>query len=178
MADEIVCGSLPVAEVEVESGLEQAGGDDVTALEHQLWFSTHEESGDLEQGPGGGDAVGHLPRIAQGLHELSIGQRVGSSEVDWAGDVFMLDEEVDGAGKVSLVNPGDELAAIALGSTEANADEVEQDGEGASGNRAEDNGAAQSDFARAWRGDGEEECFPVLGDADGKIPGLGRVPVL
>ena len=60
----------------------------------------------------------------------------------------MLDKEVDGAGKVSLVNPGDELAAIALGPAQADADEVEQDGEDAAGCGAEDNGAAQGNRRR------------------------------
>ncbi len=71
------------------------------------------------------------------------------------------------------MNPGDELAAVALFPAEAASDQVGEDREGIAGYGAEGDRGAQSDFAGARSGCGEEGGLPVFGDANGEVPGIG-----
>ena len=51
---------------------------------------------------------------------------MGRGDVDGAVEIFAGDEEFDGAGKVGFVNPGDELAAVALRAAEAQRTRLER----------------------------------------------------
>jgi hypothetical protein len=51
------------------------------------------------------------PGAAQGLHEVAVGKWVWGSEIDDTDEIFLCDEDFDGADEVDFVNPGDELAA-------------------------------------------------------------------
>src|SRR5262245_25444280 len=81
-AAEVGGGVGPVWERELESGVEQAAGDDSPALQDQLRLGAHEHRAGLEHPAGGGqgesrpDAAEGLPRgVAQVAHELGVGQR-------------------------------------------------------------------------------------------------------
>src|SRR5271165_3042419 len=132
---EIFGGFGPIGELEIEAGVEKVGGDDAAALEDQFGFRAEKESGDGQEWARGRKSVGHAGGIAQGGHELAIGKGIGRGEVDCSVDVVAVDEELDGAGEIERVDPGDELAAIALLAAEAEADETEQEGECAACNR-------------------------------------------
>jgi len=45
------------------------------------------------------------------LHEVAVGKWVWGSEIDDTDEIFLCDEEFDGADEVGFMNPGDELAA-------------------------------------------------------------------
>ena len=136
------------------------------------------ERGRARAAAGRGQAVGHLPGLAQRGHELAIGQRVGRGEVDWAIDLFMIDQELDGAGEVDFVNPGDELAAVALACRRGRyGPDSSRMAKALPGVRAEDDGGAQGDLARAGRlGRAKNAASQSLATPDGEIPCLGRVP--
>src|SRR5271165_809548 len=138
LSDKVLRGFRPGGELEVEAGLEQARRDDAAALQYELRFGAQEERAEFEERRRGGEAVGHAIGLAQRGHELAVGQRVRGGDVDRAVDAVAGDEEFDGAREVERMHPGDELASVALAASEAEAHEVEQDGESAAGIGAHD----------------------------------------
>ena len=66
----------PSWELKLEARIEQAPGNYAAALEHQFRLGAHEECADLKQRCRSGEAVRHVPRVAQRGHEFAIGQRI------------------------------------------------------------------------------------------------------
>ena len=153
LADEVGGGFRPIGKLKLESGLKQAAGNDAAALEDQLRLAAQKKCADRDERRGRRQAVGHVPGLAQRGHELAVRQRMGRGEIDGAVDLFMVDEEFEGAGEVGFVNPGNILAAVALRSAEAEADQTREHGEDAAGLGAENERGAKRDLARARRFD-------------------------
>ena len=115
LLDQVFGGLGPIGEIEFEAGVEQAGGDDTAALEHQFGLGAEKEGADLHERSRDGQAVGHVPRLrAARAMNSRLGSGIGRGDIDGTVQVVAVDQEFDGAGEVGFVNPGDELAAVAL----------------------------------------------------------------
>ena len=139
-------------EIELRACVEKTAGDDLTALENELRFCVHEEGADLDHPGGGGQADARAPGFTDRAQEVAIGKRMRGGEIDGSGNVLCSDEEFDGADEVGVVDPGDELVAGADGTTEAVANETEEDIEDSASVWAEGHGAAQGDLAGSRSG--------------------------
>ncbi len=71
--------------------------------------------------------------------------------------------------KSALVDPGDELASVALRSAQPQPDQIREHAKGTARRGAEDDRAAQSHFARARRRRLEECGLPILSHANGEV---------
>src|SRR5437667_10298815 len=125
-AAQIARGLRPDRELEREALLHEPAGHDATALEHQLGLAPEQPRADLQHPGGGGQAQPHPPRLAQRAHEVGVGQRRGRSEVDGAVDLVVLDQPIDGAHEVPVMDPRDVLPAVAGLPAEAEAHEAQQ----------------------------------------------------
>ena len=107
-----------------KAGVEQAAGDGTTALEHELGLGAHEECADLDQRRRGRKSIGHVPCLAQAGHEFAVRKRVRRSNVDGAIDLFVLNQEIDGACEVGFVNPGDVLPSVSLRAAQSHPNQI------------------------------------------------------
>ena len=73
---------------------------------------------------GAGRPLGMSQASRRSAMNSRLGSGIGRGEIDWAFEIFALDEEFDGAGEVGLVNPGNILAAVALRSAKASTDQI------------------------------------------------------
>src|SRR5205823_5725317 len=94
-------------------------------------------------------------------------------EIDDAGKIFTLDQQIDRAREIVFVNPRYKLGAGALWAAQTVANQTQEHIERASLIRTESNGAAHRDLARTRRTRGEKAFFPSFRDVDRKIPGIG-----
>ena len=127
MVDQVLSRLGPFGEEEVEASVQEASGYDLTAFEDKFGLGAHEEGADFEHPLGGGQADVSSPGLAEGSHEVAVREWIWGGEVDDTAEIFLRDEEFDGADEVGFVNPGDELAAGAGSAPEAVADETEKD---------------------------------------------------
>src|ERR1700722_16872999 len=97
---------------------------------------------------------------------------MGRGEINGAGNFLAVDDEFDSAGEVGFVNPRNILAAIALCSAEAEADQPREHGEDAAGFGSKDERSAERDLARARRFAGEEGGLPIFNKLNGPVPFL------
>jgi len=122
-----------------------------------------------------------MPGAAEGAHEVAVGEGLGRGHVDdaggFVGKLGVGEEEVGGSAVVEIVDPGDELLAVALGASEAEAGEVGEDGEDTACVGGHDHRGTEADLAGVRGGDGGEGGFPLLGDFDGEGPCIGFVGV-
>ncbi len=78
-----------------------------------------------------------------------FGSGWGRGQVDGAGDVLVLEQEVDGASVVLVVHPGDVLAAVTLSAAQSKAHQSQQHGEDAAAIGAHGSGLMTIDVRRA-----------------------------
>src|SRR2546426_5140298 len=171
---QIARGLRPGRELEREALLHEPAGHDATALEHQLGLAPEQPRADLQHPGGGGQAQPHPPRLAQRAHEVGAGQGMGRAEVDGAVDLVVLDQPIDGAHEVPVMDPRHVLPAVAGLAPEAEAHEAQQQVEHAAPVGAHHDGRAQRHLARAWRRRRVERALPRRGHVDAEAPGVGR----
>lgn len=85
----------------------------------------------------------------------------------------MCDQPMDGVEKVAVVDPGDELSSVAVGTTESAIHEIIKDFKDAAGIRAEGDGGSEEDEPSVREFAGEGRCFPGFGDINAEVPGVG-----
>ena len=80
---------------ELETGVEEAAGDDLAAFQDKFRFGAHKKGADLNHPRGCGQAEVGAPGFANRPEKVAIGKGVGGGEVDDAGEVPCGDEEFD-----------------------------------------------------------------------------------
>ena len=86
-----------------------------------------------------------MPR--QRAHELTLRQRTGGGEVHRPGEVVPVDQELDRADEIVVVDPGHVLRAARDGSAEPEPRQPQQDVEDAAAIGTHHHGRAQGDLA-------------------------------
>ena len=111
---------------------------------------------------GAGNPLG-LPQASRNAcHEFAVAEWLGRDDIHGPVQVFAVNEELDGAGKVVLVNPADELPSVALRAAQSQPCQVGQHHKSAAGSGAEYDTAAQSHFASTRRIGLKERGLPVF----------------
>ena len=147
---------------ECETGPEEQAGSDTPALQNQLGLGAKQERSRLEQPSRRRQADANAPGAAQGRHEFGVRQRIGRGHVDRTRKVIAIRDPVDRADKITVVNPGDILPAVARPPTQAIPHQSQQRVERPAALGTHDDRGAQFDLARQ-RSVGLIECaFPRL----------------
>src|SRR5437764_10674160 len=104
---EAPCGIHPERELERKPCRQQTRRYDSPALEQQLRLGSVNERRDLENPSRRGNRYRQTAtRVANDTQEICIGDRIRCREVDHSVDLIMLDEPLDGANEVAVVDPG------------------------------------------------------------------------
>src|SRR5579875_3837098 len=173
---QILTRAAPVGEVEIETRFAQAARLDVAALEHQLGFGAKQEGSDGESPGGRGDGeIAGAPGRAKAAHEAPIGEGAGRGYIHRTGEFFVLDQELDGAREVDVVDPGDVLPAGSHPAAETPADQTQKGIEGSAGIGTHDHASAHGDAAGLREFRSEQRGSPGLGDFDAETPAAGRI---
>src|SRR5262245_7401603 len=135
---EVSRGVRPVREPECEPAAQEAAGNDPTALQEKLGLGPHEDGADLEHPAARRQPDGYSPRPPQRGHEVAVRKGVGRRQVHRAGHLAPVQEPVDRANEVLVVDPGDVLLAVAGRASEAPAHQPENRVEDAASIRAQD----------------------------------------
>ena len=155
-------------EGELETAGEEFAGGDASAFEDQLGFGAQEEGPDLEHPFGGGEADGHTDGVSEEGHHVGVWQRVGCGHIDGPLEIGVVDDPFDGAGKVEMMHPRDELMAGAHAAAEAESGKAREHGEDAIAGMAEDHGGSESHFPCRGSWGCIEGTFPGEDDVDGE----------
>src|SRR3954451_19633345 len=116
------------------------------------------------------DAERYAPRLANCSHEVGVRQRIRRGDIDDAVDEALLDQKADGANKILVVNPRHELPPVARLAAEAEAHEVEEDGERSAGIGRHDDSGAQLHLARARSLRLIDCALPIASDLEAEPP--------
>ena len=168
------CGG-PGWEVEGEAGFQEPAGDDTAAFQYKLGLGAHCQGTEFQHPLGGGQPDTGSGNLAKHGHEFLVRERVGSGEVYGPVHFRMVDEVADGADEVLFVDPGDVLAAVAVGAAEAAANEGHEDVKDSAWIWTHDHGGAEEDFTGVRSGLIISFIFPLQGDVVTEAPGFGDV---
>ena len=110
--------ALDVWELEPEPCGEQTAGRDAAALDYQFGLGAQEDCPRFEHPLCCRQSEANAAQPPQYSHHVAVGYRVGRSQVDCAAHLVVGDQPFNSAAEVLAVNPGDELATAAHGSSQ------------------------------------------------------------
>jgi len=93
--------------------LEQPAGHHSSALQDQLGLGLQKHRSDREHPRGRRQPDARAPRVAQRAHERRIWKRVWRGDIDDAVDLRVVDQPPYRGQKIFVMDPRDELPAIA-----------------------------------------------------------------
>src|SRR3954469_10739989 len=117
-----------VWELEPETFLQEAAGDNSLALKEQRGLDARDDRGGTKREGWEGWGPRSMKLAAKRAHEITVGQGVGSGEVECAHCGFVLNRPHHGVENIQYVDPADVLATAADGPPEAPLDKAFQGG--------------------------------------------------
>src|SRR4029077_15924225 len=136
----------------------------------QLGFRPHEDRADLEHPPARGPSERHAPRVAGHTPEFRVRERMGRGNVDDTLDVIAVDQPLNGADEVLVVDPRHELAAVTGPAAKAMARQREERVEYAARIRTQRHGRSKGNLPGSIGRGLLEGLFPRPRDVDAESP--------
>src|SRR5687767_5566870 len=116
----------PIGILKLKTFAQQLARHHSATLEDQFSFSADHPRPNLQHPFSGRETDPNSPRLPQHAHELRIRKRLGRRQVHGAIDIVMLEQPVNRANEILLVNPRDILPAITSAPTQSEAHQAQE----------------------------------------------------
>lgn len=123
-ATEILSGPPPSRKREPEPRFQQRTREDAPAFEDQLGFCAKDQGTNFQHPTRCRQTELGSPRPPQHSHELGVRQWMRRREIDGAFQL-VIDQPLDSADKIHVVDPRDKLPSIAIRPTETDPNQAE-----------------------------------------------------
>lgn len=156
--------------LEGEACFAQLTGHHPAALEQQFGVGTQRERAQSDHPLRGGQPQRDAPGGPQRAHEVPMGQRTGRGEIHRTGQIAPVDQELDRADEVAVMDPGHILRAARDRPAQPQPHQPQQHIEDPAAVRAHHHGGPQRDLTGIRGGGLLLRPLPLLGDLDAERP--------